>query len=152
MRKNILTLIVVACSQLFHSHWAFAQVILGPGQSQTITCSSSGGGGGGSTTSCIRDLTDWCYSKTSYSRDTCYNKVSAFCPNVSYSSCVQEATQYCYDNTSSNYDRCFDSSLGTCRGSLKDIKEMMENVQEGAKLSERGVDVKSLKSESNKQK
>jgi hypothetical protein len=73
LASNFLVLALTAFSQ-----FAAAQTtILGPGESVTvgsrqIICTTGGGGGGGGTSSaCVSQLSSWCYSNTSRSRDTC---------------------------------------------------------------------------------
>jgi hypothetical protein len=122
---------------------AFADLVLQPGQTQTIVCGHNGGGN--TSVACLEQLSSWCYSNTSYNRDACYQKASAYCPATSFSDCVAQTADYCYRNTSMNRDQCFDSSLNTCRGDAAAMKQMIDQAILSGKLQERGVDLQSLK-------
>jgi|GEM_PF-1840171 len=122
---------------------AWADLVLQPGQSQTIVCGHNGGGN--TNVACLEQLTTWCFANTSYSRDACYQKASGYCPATTYSDCVSQTAEYCYRNTSMSRDQCFDSSIGTCRGNAAAIKQLMDQAILSGKLQERGVDLPSLK-------
>lgn len=125
---------------------ANAQIVLGPGQSQTITCSSNGGGGGNNA-ACVQDLSPWCYSNTSQSRDVCFEQTSRYCPSTTFSTCVKETAAYCYSNTSMNRDQCFQSALGTCRGNPLDVRHLLRQVMEAGRMIEKGLDPASMKTQ-----
>jgi hypothetical protein len=143
--KAVLMVLVGVLSPILAGS-ANAQIVLGPGQSQTISCSSNGGGGGNNS-SCVQDLSPWCYSNTTRSRDVCFEQTSRYCPSVSFSTCVKETAAYCYSNTSMGRDQCFDSALGTCRGNPLDVRNLLRKVMESGRLIEKGVNPASLKSQ-----
>lgn len=122
-----------------------AQIVIGPGQSQTITCSSNGGGGGGNNLACVKDVSDYCYSHTSQNQTVCYEQASRYCPSLTFSTCVKDTTDYCYSHTSMNQTDCFKSALGSCRGNSKDVINLLNQVMQAGRLMEKGVDPASLK-------
>lgn len=144
--KAIFTILISALT-LMTSGAAHAQIVLNPGQSQTITCSNAGGGGGGSNLTCVQELSDWCYHNTSQNRDQCYEQASRYCPSTTFSGCVSQTADYCYHNTSMNRDQCFQSALGTCRGNPVDVRNLLHQVMEAGRLIEKGVDPTSMKSQ-----
>ncbi|MEI6399167.1 MAG: hypothetical protein WCO71_10380, partial [Pseudomonadota bacterium] len=108
--------VTLFASLMFEAGAVNAQITLGPGQSQTITCSTAGGGGGGATQECIQQLHQHCLDRTSNGNDTCYTLATQYCPSTAYVTCVQQTQQYCQDRTSNGNDICFKSALQTCRG------------------------------------
>lgn len=143
---KILKALTIAANLLIAiSATAHAQTVLLPGESVRISCANGGGGGGGGSTQCIQQLSDWCYSWTSFSRDQCYQKASGYCPATSYVTCVKDTAEYCYRQTSMSKDQCFESALGTCRGNPESIQSLLENVRTGAILKEKGLDLNDLK-------
>ena len=150
LASNFFVLALTAFSQ-----FAAAQTtILGPGESVTVgsrqiicTTGGGGGGGGGTSSACVSQLSSWCYSNTSRSRDTCYNSAASYCPSTSFASCVSSTASYCYSNTSMSRDECYDSALGTCRGSPEMTNELLEQVRIGAELKAQGLDLKETKTD-----
>ena len=126
---------------------ANAQITLGPGQSQTITCSTAGGGGGGANPDCISQLQNFCYHTTNNDRDHCYAIAIEYCPSTSYATCVEQTQDLCYRNTSGDRTSCFNSALQTCRGNHLAIRELMDNAVHQARIQERAVHAQSEKSE-----
>lgn len=110
-------------------------------QSEASECN-----GVGSAQECIQELTDWCFYNISRNRDQCFRSSSRYCPSTTYSTCVAQSADYCYHNTSLNREDCFSAALGTCRGNPISIHQLMEQVRQGARLVERGVDIQSTKS------
>ncbi len=138
--------VTIFASLMFAGGAANAQITLGPGQSQTITCSSAGGGGA-IDQQCVQQLQTYCYNNTSGTRDSCYATAIQYCPSPAYVTCVEQTQNYCYRNTSGTKDSCFKSALQTCRGNHSAIRELMDNAVHQARVQERAVHAQSEKSE-----
>lgn len=77
---------------------------------------------------CVKDITDYCYSKTSLNSGACFEKASIACKGApaNFTSCVKDSTDYCYSKTSLNAAACFEKSLEACGGSSDAIKHLMD--------------------------
>lgn len=97
---------------------------------ETYTCQN--GPGGVADPSCVKDMTDYCYSKTSLNSSQCFEKASSACKNAptGFSKCVKESTDYCYSKTSMNAAQCFEKSLEACGGSPDAIRNLMDKAVE----------------------
>ena len=126
-------------------------VTIQPGETISVRCSQDGGGGGGSNPTCVEELSTYCYSNTSNSREQCYNLAANYCPSTNYSSCVAKTSSYCYKNTSMSREQCFQSALKTCNGrDDRDgvaIHSLMEQVRLGAHFTAKGGNLLQLKGE-----
>jgi hypothetical protein len=96
----------------------------------------AGSGGGATSPACVSGLTDLCYSRTSQTRDQCYQLSVKSCPGTGadFVSCVDETEKYCYSNTSGNHNTCFAQALQVCRGNGFEIRALMDGVKQKAAL------------------
>lgn len=94
---------------------------------EVYTC-HTGTGGTTADPACVKETTDYCYSKTSLNSSDCFQKASTACKGApsNFPQCVKESTDYCYSKTSMNATDCFIKSLEACGGSPDAIKSLMQ--------------------------
>ena len=93
------------------------------------------GGGTGTDPNCIKEITDYCYSKTGMSSSDCYTKATQGCKGApsNFSDCVKSTTDYCYSKTGMSSSDCFNKAVGTCAGNVESIKQMIDGAKASAK-------------------
>ena len=93
-----------------------------------------GGGGGGTDQRCVENVANYCYSNTSYGRNTCFEKASTACRNGNsgFSACVASSADYCYNNTSYGRNECFERAIPACGGNFDAIRELVEGAKSKA--------------------
>lgn len=137
MKTSIKHLVIVSIISLlsFTTAYAYQLSVIVDGSSYSCNTNNDGN----NRTLCMQSVSDFCYRITSYNKDTCFQKSSAYCPSSNFASCVEQSEEYCYRNTSHNHDRCFDLSLGLCRGNFKNIEELFEEVRLRQLLLDQGI-------------
>ena len=92
-----------------------------------------GNNNNGTSISCVKEVTDYCYQKTSNGSNQCYSIATSACKGSgeNFPSCVRETTDYCYQKTSLGASQCFNNSLESCKGNVRALKQMVDAV--GAK-------------------
>jgi len=80
---------------------------------------------------CIPDVSDFCYSFTSQSRNKCYETATNACRGQrgQFASCVSETANYCYSNTSNSKNKCFSLAVQSCSGNFQANLELMDEVK-----------------------
>lgn len=77
---------------------------------------------------CVRDVSTFCNSNTSYFRDECFSKASKACKGAgpNFASCVSASSSYCNSNTSLTRNECFENALESCSGQFSAQQVLIE--------------------------
>lgn len=90
-----------------------------------------GQGGGSGDSTCIKDLSGFCASTTSFSSTQCFEFTSTACrgANDNFKACVMNTAEYCRLHTSYSSNVCFSKALDSCSGNFNGLKDLLDEVR-----------------------